>query len=104
MFSRQARLSAYQTAQPDWREKPLLIVPDLVVEIVSKTDRFSDVDRKVSRYLEDGVQAVWVIEPRFKRLIVYTSDGTLTRYAANAVVNGGDLIPGFSLSLAELFA
>src|SRR5262249_38944302 len=50
MAIRAAELAAYIAATPDWRDKPLPITPDLVIEIISPTDHYSDVIRKVERY------------------------------------------------------
>src|SRR5262249_33992178 len=47
MFFRAERLKAFKANTPDWREKPFLLVPDLVVEIISPTDRYSDVADKI---------------------------------------------------------
>src|SRR5258708_14152565 len=71
MLLRPDKLAAYTAATPDWREKPLPVVPDLVVEIVSPTDRYSDVYRKVERYFQLGVQIVWLANPPPKKVPVH---------------------------------
>ena len=56
---------------------PLLVVPDLAVEVVSPNDRQYDVDHKVAEYLEVGVKLVWVINPDTRVVVIYRADGTI---------------------------
>src|SRR5260370_1219323 len=65
------KLATYTAATPDWREKPLPVVPDLVVEIVSPTDRYSNVYRKIESYFELGVQIIWLVDPLRKKVRVH---------------------------------
>jgi Uma2 family endonuclease len=53
----------------------LELAPDLVVEIVSPSDRWTTVSGKVDAYLAAGVRLVWVIEPGRRAVRVYTSEG-----------------------------
>lgn len=73
LFLSAARWAAYQAAHADWREKPLLIVPELVVEVISPTDRYSAIQTKVESYLTNGVQAVWIVDPERKRVTVHSN-------------------------------
>lgn len=104
MFFSAERLSAYKASTPDWRDKPFLIVPDLAVEILSPSDRFGDVHDKVAGYLADGVQMVWVINRQEKTVQVHRQGSA--QYAtlfADGTLDGGTLIPGFTLPVAKLF-
>lgn len=105
MFINSQRLADYKASQPDWQEKPLLLVPDLVVEIVSPTDSYGDVERKVARYLDDGVKLVWVVEPRSQSIIVHRQNSKqATRLTIQDSLDGDNVIPAFSLSLVNLFS
>jgi Uma2 family endonuclease len=89
---------------PDWQDKPLTIVPDLVVEIVSPTDRIPEVDKKIARYLADGVQIVWVIEPKGQTVKIYTyGSRQITLLKAEDMLSGGNVIPGFEMPVVKLF-
>ncbi|GAB4523644.1 MAG: Uma2 family endonuclease [Anaerolineae bacterium] len=103
MFVKQARWLQYQQDQPEWRSKPLILVPDLVVEVVSPTDLYTDVQNKVAHYLADGVQLIWVIDPTQKSAVVYQGDyfQTLT---TEGTLDGGEVIPGLSVPLSEVFS
>lgn len=97
------RLAAYKEKHPDWRQKPYLLVPDLAVEIVSRHDTYTQIDRKVWAYLEDGVRLVWVIDPRRQTVSVYDGEQFL-RLSRNDTLTGGEVIPGFALPVARIFA
>lgn len=104
MFIYVDRLTAYRGAHPDWRQKPYLIVPDFVVEIVSPNDSFSKIDEKVDAYLLDGVRLIWVIDPQRRKAIVYTPDAEQPLHLrGDAVLDGEDVIPGFQVVLSKLF-
>ena len=83
----------------------LELAPDLAVEIVSPNDRWTTVTGKVDAYLAAGVRLVWVIEPTRRTVRVYTSDGAERRLQAgtDALLEGDDVLPGFRLSVADLF-
>lgn len=81
------------------------IVPDLVVEVVSPTDRATDVRDKVDIYLRAGVAIVWVALPEQRLVQVYRSDlpSTVSEVRAGEELDGGDVLPGFRLPLFEIF-
>ncbi len=104
MFYADTRYSDYLSNTPDYYERPLPLVPDLVVEVISPTDNYNDVEKKVELYLQDGVRMVWVVNPQHKTIIVHLPDQTSTRLSGDAVLSGGDVLAGFELKLSELFA
>lgn len=75
--------------------------PDLAVEVVSPNDNIYALDEKVAGYLRAGVALVWVLYPR-KRALVHTPHGE-TLIGPNGVLDGGDVLPGFTLPLALVF-
>jgi Uma2 family endonuclease len=103
-FIRADRWQDYVASNPDWREKPLVIVPDLVVEIISPEDTYGKLNRKVAVYLKDGVRTVWVIDPAPRTVTVYASDGTKTLLSTSDILTGRDVIPGFEIAVSALFA
>lgn len=78
--------------------------PDLVVEVVSPTDRFGDVAAKVAAYLAAGVRLVWVVEPRHQTVTVHAADHSVRVLGADDTLDGGDVLPDFRVAVAELFA
>lgn len=90
------------------REKPIgetwiTVVPDLVLEVKSPADSFSGLLNKVAHYLVAGVKQVWVVLPDKRRLDVYTQNAHHS-FAVGDTVTGGDVLPSFTLNLADLFA
>jgi Uma2 family endonuclease len=77
--------------------------PDLAVEITSPSNRASEMQEKVSDYLDAGVRAVWVFDPPTRTVSVYQPDGSARLLRGEDVLEGGDVLPGFRLLLAGFF-
>lgn len=104
MFYAGKRMSDYKANKPDWGDKPFAIVPDFVIEVVSPTDKFSDLDAKIDAYLADGVRLIWVVDPQRRKAIVYAPDAEQpVHLAGDAVLDGKDVVPGFQAVLSKLF-
>jgi Uma2 family endonuclease len=74
-------------------------VPDLAIEIASQSDTHEGLLKKKQRYLEAGTLEVWLISPEAREVAVYPE---------NRIFRGSDrlatpLIPGFSITVDELF-
>lgn len=78
--------------------------PVLAVEVLSPGNGASQIAEKVDLYLRHGVLLVWVVDPRRATVVAHTPDGLSRRLAVGDVLDGGEVLPGFSLPLAELFA
>jgi Uma2 family endonuclease len=103
MFYRADRLAAYQSEHPDWENKPFMLVPDLVVEIISATDLYTEVEAKIQRYLADGVAWVWVLNPRLKQMRVRSQAEERT-LSLEDTLTAPDILPDFALPIRMLFA
>ena len=77
--------------------------PDLAVEVVSPDDRLSEAMAKVQDWLAAGCEAVWLVDPATQRVTIFRT-GQTTVLKAGDTLTGGDLLPGFALPVAELFA
>ncbi|MDA1055189.1 MAG: Uma2 family endonuclease [Planctomycetota bacterium] len=86
------------------RETAPDLAPDLVVEVVSLSNTPGEMERKRQEYFAAGVLLVWMIDHRNQTATVYTSPGEYREFSANESLDGGDVLPGFTLSLAELFS
>jgi Uma2 family endonuclease len=89
---------------PDEQEGYWVLAPDLVVEVVSLHDRAKDLQTKVSEWLEAGVQLVWVVYPESQLVVEYRSFDQVRLILADAALDGGRVLPGFTCPLAEIFA
>ena len=81
----------------------LRVVPDLVVEVVSPNDFFSDVDQKVQEYLKVGVPLIWVATPPTRTVWVFRGDGTAEFLHPGDTLSGEVVLPGFSCQVSDLF-
>jgi Uma2 family endonuclease len=87
---------------PDLDEGFFEGAPDLAVEVVSPTDRAAEIVTKVAEYLAAGTRLVWVIDPQAACLAVYRPTRGPDLIGPEGVVDGEDVLPGFSQPLAEL--
>lgn len=78
--------------------------PDLVVEILSPWDRTIRTHDKLVDYFDSGARLAWVINPEEKSALVYRGTETHRLLCVTDVLDGEDVLPGFRLPLAELFA
>ena len=79
------------------------LAPDLVVEVLSPSDRAGMALAKVGDWLDAGAALVWVIDPARKTARVYRADGSERLLDAADTLSGEELLPGFELPLATLF-
>ncbi len=79
------------------------VLPDLCVEFVSPTDRANDVREKVAEYVAAGVRLVWVLYPELGLADVYEAADRVRVLTRADSLDGGPVLPGFTLPLAELF-
>jgi Uma2 family endonuclease len=79
------------------------IVPDLVVEVLSKSNTPGEMHRKRSEYFRAGVKQVWEIDPQSRGASVYTGVDQMKTIPAGGMLDGGDILPGFTLSLGYVF-
>jgi len=76
---------------------------DLAVEVRSPEDKVSDILRKLDEYFQAGTRLAWVILPEERAALVRTADGRLTVASAGDTLDGGDVLPGLSVAVDELF-
>ncbi len=85
------------------KEKLLPIAPDLAVEVLSESNPKAEMGRKLRDYFLAEIGVVWLINPRTRVADVYTSPDKKKRVGTGQALEGGDVLPGFSLTLQELF-
>jgi Uma2 family endonuclease len=82
-----------------------LIAPDLAVEILSPSNTRREMARKLREYFEAGARLVWYIDPDPRTVAVYVEPEKSTVVLTEQdVLDGGTVVPGFTLALRELFA
>lgn len=77
--------------------------PDLAVEVLSPSDRPAAMRPKVQEYLSCGARRVWIVDPEARTLTIHRPDGPVTVLGRSDRLTDEALLPGFALSLEELF-
>lgn len=80
------------------------LAPDLAIEILSKSNTPAEMRRKLGEYFAAGVRLVWIVDPRKKTVRVHTSADRSILLEEGQSLDGGDVLPAFTLSLQKLFA
>ncbi len=79
------------------------VAPDLIVEILSPSDSWTEVTQKLRDYFAIGVRMVWVIDPAARTIYAYRSLTDIREFTASDMLPGDDVLPAFSIPVARLF-
>ena len=82
---------------------PWLVVPNLAIEAISKSDSGEEILAKIQEYFEAGVELVWIIFPIQRLVYVYESPTYPQVRTETEELDGGTVLPGFKLPVATLF-
>ena len=85
------------------RESAWNVVPDLAVEVVSPTNLAEEIDSKITDYFQSGVRLVWVFYPDSGRVYVYQSPTQVSIVERTDTLDGGEVLPGLRLPMAQLY-
>jgi Uma2 family endonuclease len=80
------------------------VIPNLVVEVLSEDNSRGEIAKKLKDYFFAGVQLAWVIDPRTRTAEAYTAPDAKADVPTDGSLDGGAVVPGFTLPLAALFA
>lgn len=79
------------------------LAPDLAVEVLSEGNTRAEMERKLKEYFLSEVQLVWYIDLRTRTVRTYTSPDEVTELGEADTLDGGEVLPGFSVPVARLF-
>jgi Uma2 family endonuclease len=79
------------------------VVADLAVEVISPHDLADEIIQKLTEYFQAGVQLVWIIYPQQRLVYVYESPTRVRGLSQADDLDGGAVLPGFRVPLANLF-
>jgi Uma2 family endonuclease len=79
------------------------VVPNLAVEVVSRTDSVDSIVDKIAEYFHAGVNRVWVVFPSQEQVYVYDSPTSVRILTRTDELSGDPILPNFRLPLVELF-
>lgn len=111
------RFSPQRVYLPDisfisWKQNPMQAMqkqqvpdlhPDLAIEILSPGNTAAEMLRKRIDYFAWGTHLVWELDPKSRSVQVFTAPEEFTTVAEHETLDGGEVLPGFSLELAKLF-
>ena len=81
---------------------PIPGAPDIAIEVISPSERTSESLDKVRAYLRNGTTEVWQVFPKSRTVLIHR--GEIARSLEWSQPVETDLLPGFTLQLASLFA
>lgn len=91
--------SRWDAVGEDEQDELLVICPDFVAELRSKTDRLSAVQKKMREYMDNGARLGWLLDPKSRRVEIYRPDREIEMLDKPGSLSGEDVLPGFVLNL-----
>ena len=80
------------------------IVPDIVAEVLSPSERPGRIHRKLNHYFQAGVKEVWLADPESREGEIWTGTNLPVEQLTGSAAVTSSLLPGFALPLEELFS
>jgi Uma2 family endonuclease len=80
------------------------LYPTLAVEVLSPGNTKREMREKLDDYFASGTELVWIVDPASKTVRVYTGRDAETVLRSGETLTGGDVLPGFSVPVADIFA
>lgn len=97
-------LAKFPTLEVLLQDPPVIeCEPNLAIEVVSPSNTIAEMDQRIAHFFKTGVLLVWIVHPQSEQVCVYRSTKDCTILELGDVLDGGIVLPGYSLSLAELF-
>ena len=93
-------VQAFDELPEKWGDTP----PRLAVEVLSPNDRADFVNMKITDYLDNGVEVVWLVDPSARTVTVYRADAGPQVVGEKAKLTGDPALPGFRCKVADFFA
>jgi Uma2 family endonuclease len=79
------------------------LAPDLAIEVLSKSNTAAEMKRKRREYFRAGVRLIWEVNPKRRKVSVFTPVGRIAVLELSQQLDGGDLLHGFIPRLSDLF-
>ncbi len=73
------------------------------MEVVSPNETASDLSAKLADYQAAGTPLIWVIDPDERLVTVIAADAPIRWLREGDTLEGGDIVPGFSCPVTDLF-
>jgi Uma2 family endonuclease len=79
------------------------VAPELVVEIMSPDDRWSEIEEKMREYFSIGVKLVWIVNPKSRKVLAYRSLTDVHEFTSHDEITADDVLPGFKAKVSLFF-
>lgn len=79
------------------------LIPNLAVEVLSKSNTKREIELKLDEYFAAGVQVTWIIDPKSETARIYISRTRVRELGLDGVLVAPKVLPGFELSLRKVF-
>jgi Uma2 family endonuclease len=77
--------------------------PDLAVEVLSPSDRTSEVQGKIRSWLEAGSRAVWIVDPKTQSVAIHKSTRDIVVLGTADMLSDPQMLPDFNVPVIEIF-
>jgi Uma2 family endonuclease len=94
--------SRWEGLTPEQQEELAPICPDFVVELRSPSDRPSELQEKMTEYIQNGARLGWLLDPFEKRVHIYRPGRAPESLENPESVSGEDVLPGFQFNFQEI--
>ncbi|HEY2586355.1 MAG TPA: Uma2 family endonuclease [Tepidisphaeraceae bacterium] len=80
------------------------LAPDLAIEVLSEGNTDEEMRQKLAEYFQSGTRLAWIVDPGLRTVAVYiTPDGPPSIIPESGQLDGGDVLPGLTLRVADMF-
>jgi Uma2 family endonuclease len=83
-------------------DEPLTVAPSIVVEVISPTDRYTDVEQKIAEYAKAGVDLIWIVDYGSRTIRVHRADAGVRIYGEAETLTAEPVLEGFSVAVRDL--
>jgi len=80
------------------------LVPNFVIEVLSKGNTYGEMSRKRREYFQAGVELIWMVEHRNRTITVYRTSQKFQVFREGEIIDGSPVLPEWTFNTADLFA
>ena len=89
----------WETLTSEEQEKFAPICPDFVIELRSRTDSLTQLQKKMQEYIDSGLRLGWLIDPQNQQVAIYRQNQPMELVSLPTTLSGENVLPGFTLEL-----
>lgn len=91
-----------QRKTPEIRRRFQYLTPAFVIELISATDSRPELEKKMQRWVDNGAELGWLIDPYKREVVVYTREAAPV-FIHDSLISGTGPVSGFTLNLTDLW-